>query len=426
MELRYKPFGGDWKTVKMKKAGDGFRGEVPCDDTGSAGSLKVYVRAKDAAGESVDSFGSKSKPIEFTTSETSSAAPPAYPGAEAPVRCEAKEECPPDFPGCASSSKRGNKDWGVACDNSTECKEGLLCNDGTCEAAPSCETNADCESGSCVDKKCSVGDEGGSVTSHSFKKNWLGLHFAQDIAIIGGTNVCSQNARSTQGYACYQTGSTDQPYNGDPYPGAGIATGTVLATRRLLVSFDRAFNPNITLGARLGLAIGGGPPAGKGPDDQGRGGNSAGTAFLPFHGELRLAYWFGKGALGKKGLRPYVHVGGGVAQVDAKVKVQVADCGSKLTGPAFTQCTNGDPAYDFAHGPTDANGVQTGLGATSGVKTYHLDAWRKMGQGFITAGGGAVYAFKENFGAQLNINLMYMLPTSGPVIQPSIGIVYGF
>jgi hypothetical protein len=428
MELRYKPFGGDaWKSVKMKKVGEGFQGEVPCDATGSAGTLKVYVRAKDAAGESVDSFGSKAKPIEFTTSETSSAEPPSYPGAQAPARCVAKEECPPDFPGCAGGSKRGNKDWGVACDNSTECKEGLLCTDGTCEAAPSCETNADCESGKCVDNKCSVGGEGGG-TSHGYKKNWLGLHFAQDIAIIGGTNVCSQAARSNQGYACYVTGTNDQPYNGDPYPGAGIATGTVLATRRLLLSFDRAFNPNITLGARLGLAIGGGPPAGKGPDDEGRGGSSAGTNFLPFHGELRLAYWFGKNALGKKGLRPYVHVGGGVAQVDAKVKVQVADCGAKLQGGVggpFDKCTSGDPTYNL-QGPVDPmTGQQTGLGTMSGVRTMHLDAWRKMGQGFITAGGGVVYAFKENLGAQLNINLMYMLPTSGPVIQPSIGIVYG-
>ncbi len=425
MELRYKAFGDDaWKSVKMKKVGDGFQGEVPCEATGSAGSLKVYVRAKDAAGESVDSFGSKSKPIEFTTSENSSAAPPAYPGAEAPVRCESKEECPPDFPGCASSSKRGNKDWGVACDNSTECKEGLLCNDGTCEAAPSCETNADCESGSCVDKKCSVGDEGGTVTSHGYKKNWFGLHFAQDIAIIGGTNVCSASARATQGYACYQVRQLpDQPYNGDPYPGAGIATGTVLATRRLLLSFDRAFNPNITIGARVGLAIGGGPPAGKGPDDEGRGGSATGgpvpgTNFLPFHGEVRLAYWFGKGALGKKGLRPYVHIGGGVAQVDAKVKVQVADCGSKLVDPYFGQCTSGAPGYNL-QGPSDNSSTM------SGVKNYQLDAWRKMGQGFITAGGGVVYAFKENLGAQLNINLMYMLPTSGPVIEPSIGIIYG-
>ena len=398
MELRYKPFGGDaWKSVKMKKVGEAFRGEVPCDATGSAGTLKLYVRAKDAAGESVDSFGSKSKPVEFTTSEGSSAEPPTYPGEAAPARCMAKEECPPDFPGCQSKPKRGNKDWGQACDNSTECKEGLLCNDGTCEAAPSCETNADCQSGSCVENKCSAGEEPAG-DSHGYKKNWIGLHFAQDIAIMGGTNVCGADAQTNQGYACYQSGSTDAAYNGNPYPGAGIATGTVVATRRLLLSFDRAFTPNITLGARVGLAIGGGPPAGKSD-------TTPGTKFLPFHGELRLAYWFGKGALGKKGFRPYVHVGGGVAQVDGKVKVTIADCNDLND----TGCSEGSTA------PKDAK-----------TTTRNLDAWRKMGQGFITAGGGVVYAIKENVGVQLNLNFMYMLPTSGPVIQPSLGVEYGF
>ena len=414
MELRYKPFGADaWLSVKMKKVGEAFRGEVPCDATGSAGSLKLYVRAKDAAGESVDSFGSKAKPVEFTTSETSSAEPPTYPGEPAAARCVAKEECPPDFPGCSAKSQRGDKDWGVACDNSMECKEGLLCNDGTCESAPSCESSADCQTGSCVEGKCSLGEGSGPSTS-TFKKNWLGLHFAQDIAIIGGTNVCGADARQNQGYACYQTGTTDQPYNGDPYPGAGIATGTALATRRLLLSYDRALNSSITIGGRLGLAIGGGPPAGKGPDDQLRGETSKGTKFLPFHAELRLAYWFGKNAMGKKGFRPYVHVGGGIAQVDAKVKVTVADCPNALFSKPAGNTTQGDEC---------ANGNPTYINQT---RRYTLDAWRKMGQGFITAGGGVMYAFKGNLGAVLNVNIMYMLPTSGPVIQPSLGLEYGF
>jgi hypothetical protein len=408
MELRYKPFGEDtWKSVKMKKVGEGFQGEVPCDATGSAGTLKLYVRAKDATGESVDSFGSKAKPIEFTASENSSAEPPAYPGAEAPARCVAKEECPPDFPGCASGNKRGNKDWGVACDNSTECKEGLLCNDGTCEAAPACEADADCESGSCVDNKCSVGG-GGSVAGHSYKKNWLGIHFAQDIAIIGGSDVCSVASRSQNGYSCYVSGTTDQPFNDEPYPGSGIATGMVVATRRILLSYDRALNPNITLGLRAGFAFSGGPPAGKAAATA-TSAASNGTPYLPLHLEARLAYWFGKSVLSKKGLRPYVHVGGGLAQVDAKVKVSVADCTPIVDDNTYSQCAAG----------------QGGTAVKSQAQPYTLDAWRKMGQGFITIGGGVVYAFKENFGAQLNLNVMYMLPTSGPVLQPSLGLVYG-
>ena len=374
MELRYKSFGADdWKSVKMKKVGDSFRGEVPCDATSTAGTLKLYVRAKNAAGESVDSFGSKSKPVEFSTEEETTTEPPAYPGEAAPARCVSKGECPPDFPGCQGGSTQPTK---------------------------SCEGDAECESGSCVDNKCSTSGGG-----PSFKKNWAGLHFAQDLAVMGGTNVCSEEARMNQGYACYEAGSNSMPYNGDPYPGAGIASGTVVATRRLLLSFDRALSPNITLGARVGLAFSGGPPAGKGPDRAQRGGTSAGTSFLPFHGEVRLAYWFGKNALGKKGLRPYVHVGGGVAQVDAKVKVKVLDC-DMVSDADWTACKTGATYV--------------------GAKPYELDAWRKMGQAFITIGGGAAYAFTENVAAQVNLNLMYMLPTSGPVFQPSLGVTYGF
>ncbi len=100
MEIRYMAFGGDaWKTVKMKKVGDAFRGEVPCDATGSAGTLKVYVRAKDASGESVDSFGSKAKPVEFATSETSTMEPPDLPRRGRPRALRREGRVPAGFSG---------------------------------------------------------------------------------------------------------------------------------------------------------------------------------------------------------------------------------------------------------------------------------------------------------------------------------------
>jgi hypothetical protein len=417
MEIHYKPFGGDaWKTVKMKKKDDAFRGEIPCDATGASGTLKVYVRAKDAAGESVDSFGSKSKPVELQISETSAAEPPAYDGEEAPARCVDKGECPPDFPGCQDKPKRGTKDWGVACDNSMECKEGLLCNDGTCEAAPACETNADCQTGTCVDNKCSIGDAGtgDGGGGAKYKKNWIGLHFAQDIAFVSGSDVCSKASQANNGFACYDQGSSTSAYNGDPYPGANIGGGSVVATRRILLSLDRGLTRNITLGLRLGFAFSGGPPAGKNA-------TAAGTAFLPLHAEVRAAYWFGQSPLGRKGLRPYVHVGGGIAQVDAKVKEPINDCssgnlpaddGTSPTAPRYL-CSIGQPG---AYNPADP----------AQVPPRQLDAWKKLGQAFVTAGGGVMYAFKENMGAQLNVNLMFMLPTSGIVIEPSLGLAYGF
>ena len=64
--------------------------------------------------------------------------------------------------------------------------------------------------------------------------------------------------------------------------------------------------------------------------------------FLPYHGELKLAYWIGKEPFAKKGLRPYVHLGGGVAQIDAKLPVTIVDCSNNKTRPptdaGYQQC----------------------------------------------------------------------------------------
>jgi hypothetical protein len=399
VELRYKPFGGDWKTVKMTKKGDVFRGEIPCIDTKTAGDLKVYARAKDAAGETTDNWGSKNRPINYTMGESVSGEPPAYPGEQAPARCADSAECPPDFPGCGGGggSKRGDVDWGGKCENSTECKSGLLCDGGVCETAPSCESNADCSTGVCTAGKCDVGDDVAS-SAGPYKKNWFGLHFGLDVAVIGGSNVCGDNG----GYECYRAGTRDQPYAGPPYPGTGIATGTALATQRIMLSFDRAFTPNIAVGVRVGYAFGGGPDAITGYDA-----NDVPTgkiAFLPFHAEGRLTYWIGQGALGKKGVRPYIFVGGGMAQVDAKVPVTVADC----KGSSDAGCRDGSPAVNPASLPQ-----------------IKIDAWKKLGQGFAALGGGMVYAFTPQVGIQANVNFMYMLGSSGPVLEPSLGLVYG-
>src|SRR5688500_17619961 len=65
MELRYKSFGTDtWKTVRLQKKGDSFRGEVPCDATQMAGAFRLYVKAKSAGGDDVVTGGGKAKTIE--------------------------------------------------------------------------------------------------------------------------------------------------------------------------------------------------------------------------------------------------------------------------------------------------------------------------------------------------------------------------
>jgi hypothetical protein len=47
----------------MQKKGESFRAQIPCSETGTAGTLKLYVRAKDPQGEQLDGWGSKQKPI---------------------------------------------------------------------------------------------------------------------------------------------------------------------------------------------------------------------------------------------------------------------------------------------------------------------------------------------------------------------------
>lgn len=397
VELRYKPFGGDWKTLRMTKKGEAFRAEIPCNDTKSAGDLKVYARAKDAAGETIDNWGSKNKPINYTLGEAVAGEPPAFTGEAAPARCADSSECPPDFPGCGTGSSRGNVEAGGSCESSKECQQGLLCEGGVCETAPSCDSDSDCSTGKCTEGKCDIGSE--SDASAPYKKNWLGLHFAQDIAIIGGSDVCG----SEGGYECYLAGSRSERYGGPPYPGTGIEKGTAVATRRLLLSFDRAFTSHFTAGVRLGFAFSGGPPA---VTLNGEGEEAGKINFLPFHGEARLTYWILP--LSNLGFRPYVFGGGGMAQVDAKVKVTVFDCG-------VPDRNNMQPAGDCA----------TGGGNQGDLTRTQVDAWKKLGQGFIAVGGGVVYAIKPQIGIQANFNFLYMLGSSGPVLQPSLGVVYG-
>jgi hypothetical protein len=441
MEVKYKPFGSDtWKTLPMPKKGDVFRATIPCTDTGIAGTLRVYVRAKDASGEQLDTWGTKQAPNEFALAEGVTDAPPAFDGEEPPVRCQEASECPPDFPGCASSSKsecegRGSGDWGATCANSVECKCGLLCMDGTCETAPSCDSDADCSIGTCIEGKCDIGGAGGAGAVAPYKKNWIGLHFAQDFALVGGNNVCDiKLGQKTSNYACFYEGTSDQPFVHTPYPYKdGIQQGMVLATSRILLSYDRAIFPWLTGEVRAGFAFGGGPPAGQSvqtvnniaPD---RAKGTGGKPFLPVHVELKAKYWILP--LTSKTIRAYAGLGGGWAQVDAKVSIPEYDCtkaGMPDKNPERTmeqsaiyvddagrsydpplQCKYGKGYYNYRY-----------------YKPVMVDGWKKMGQVFGTVTLGGMFAFKDNMGVVLNANVMYLFPASGFVIEPSLGFALG-
>jgi hypothetical protein len=384
-ELKYREFGStQWNTVQMGSAGGKWLGTIPCSATDLQGKLSWYVNAIDAKGELIDNYGAQRQPVEVQLLENTSQSPPAYPDQDPPTRCGAASECPPEMlgtPACPGTVKpdptRGNKNLGDRCENTPECSMGLDCVEGECQAPKSCETDMDCAHGRCVDLLCTVDVEDAAQPGLD---NWLGLHFAADLALVSGTDVCQDSD-----FACFHedgslVGSNGATFGGPNTSPGNVQSGFALGTLRVLASYERLLAPNIGVEGRLGFAFRGAPSA-------------SGVSFLPIHAEVRGKYWL-LGAPGQDVFRPYVHVGGGVAQVDAKVTVLIAQDCSAATGP----CT----------------------------PTPEIDAYQQMGAAFVTLGGGGFVAIGRNYGINLNLNVQYMFPKAGLVVQPAAGFEYGF
>lgn len=356
MTLRYQEHGGaEWQTLEMQRHGAGFRATIPCESTLDSGRLRFFVMALDSAGDPLDTLGSKGRPQLVTLNPQSSEAP-AYPGEPPPARCAERVHCPPGFPGCVDPVTAAPREAGAGRD-----------------ASP---------------------------------RHWLGLHFAADIGLVGGSNVCMTTNRQFDCFAAETPYPAELPAGvaaepgelGDAYPGTGIDTGAAGGTVRALFSYDRALLERLAVGGRLGYAFGGGPET------------RAGHGFLPLHVEARLSYWLR--GLKADGLRPYLHLGGGVAQVDLrKGDLTVRDCSEEGPRQAFLDCVEAQNAY--------------AAGSDPALPTRTVDAYRKLGNAFITAGGGLLLPLGQRTALQLNLNAMLMLPDTGFVLQPALGVVYG-
>jgi len=263
------------------------------------------------------------------------------------------------------------------------------------------------------------------------KRHWVGIHVAQDIAWVGGSNVCDANlGQKSDNYACFYEGTTDQPFWHTPFPYKdAIETGPVLATTRVLVSYDFAIVPALSVGGRFGFAFGGGPPAGQEPTETPPGGSAnlnllpdhtlgtGGVAFAPLHAEFRGTLWFLP--LGARPVSAYAGLGFGAAQVDSKTTVSEYDCANTLpqNNPDWNAAVDG--TYDDCRkGSKNFNWKK--------LPETNVDAWKKMGQGFVAVNLGVLFPVEDLGGLVLNVNGMYMLPASGLVLEPSLGIVAAF
>lgn len=369
--LKFKEYGSnDWKKVDLANKDGAFEGAIPCDVTMNAGPLQWFVGAKNAAGEYVDQYGSKKEPAVVQVVQEGGTEL-TYSDGSAVMRCPDSSDCPPDFPGCASSTSGqcGDLDWGASCKNSSECKCGLLCESGTCTNAPSCSSNDECSTGLCQNGTCAV-DRDAASGGGPFKRHWLSLSFAADMVNYGGERLCDAERQSDPAISTVCINSA-----GEPVPDAVAATvgnGFQLSQYRILVGYDYAFTSKFMLGARLGYIIGGNP-----------------VSFIPVHAELRGTY--NVFSLDKEGLRLPLYAGFGLGDMDfsiANVPTQPPNSGDPEIGP--------------------------------------VTIYKKGGNLFANFGAGIGYAFMPNLSADLRFAAVITFPTFNFGLQPSLSLTYGF
>jgi hypothetical protein len=354
--LRYREHAGArWETLELQPSGDGFRATLPCDKTMDSGRLELFVVATDDAGDPVDTLGSKNEPLTLILNPNSDVVP-AYPGEPPPERCEEEVLCPPEFPGCEDPDA----------------------------VAP------------------------GRTQAALRSKQRLSLHFAADVGLSSGSDVCTS---SNTDYDCFFSG-TDSPFPaplpatvattpgelGEAYPGTDVDGGIGVGTLRVLIEYDHALSERASIAGRLGFAFGGSPTT------------IDGDGFLPLHLEAMLRYWpRGQWA---RGLRPYLHFGGGLAEVDLDSKeLAVRDCTEEPNRAVFLDCIAAQGAYAPENDPE--------------LPVRSIDAYRKLGDVFASAGAGLLVPVSERLGLQLDLNAMLLFPSVGVVLQPSFGLSYG-
>jgi hypothetical protein len=389
--VRYRAFGQEeWKTIELRRLGNGYGAEIPCLDIGSeTGDVSYYVQAFGSAGDVVSSSGSRAQPNKVAIRNQLTGDPPHLPGRPPSAQCADAANCPPGLPGCPSGKKPAGKGWGASCDRDGECGSGLACKNGTCETgekssgedtgeAPprSCETSSDCN----ADEKCNA-DKVCEGPGGRGKRVWLSLSVQQDLSVVSGvTDVCgnSMSLPSSQMLCLAEDGGS---YGGVPESGNGNAIGGGLhpATTRFLAGIDYFAGSNVTIGARLGYAINTEP----------------GASSAAFHAEARVAYWTGKEPYRRASVRPYFALTGGLAEIDDKFTTEIAE-----TSPA-----------------------NPGQGIITPGQT--LTVWRKTGSEFVGAAVGMMIPVAPTHGFLVELKLQVMLPNSGFALGPTIGYTFG-
>src|SRR5262249_34231362 len=122
--------------------------------------------------------------------------------------------------------------------------------------------------------------------------------------------------------------------------------------------------------------------------------------------------WPGHDPFVGRGVRPFIIVSGGVAQVDAKVKVQVLEDG--------TTCG--------AANPTDTSSPCTRMSSdgTLEPRQQALTVFRQNGLGFAAATFGVQFAPSPRVAINLGARFSATFPSVAAVLSPEAGLAVGF
>jgi hypothetical protein len=275
--------------------------------------------------------------------------------------------CPPGMR-CAAEGDR--------CEQDVDCQSDLICSASgagrkRCERAERCASSDDCARGRC---------EGGVCRAQLKKtplvpKNWIGVQLGFDWALLSPADgLCSTTPEGeAAAYACYAD-RTAYPSDAstpasDTKTGGGFARGT----SRLTMSYERGHVAGLLAGVRAGYVWGGAP-----------------QGFLPVHGEARLRYAFGltSGAA----LVPHLFVAGGFTQVDARLRMNVAD----------TNTTSGE------------------------VDERSVDAYKPFGRWFAGGGAGLSWLLWGAIGIDAALAVTALVPDATLALMPTLGSSLGW
>jgi hypothetical protein len=387
--VKYKGFGGDWKTIELKKSGDsGYGALIPCKDA-TQGLMQYYVQGFNGQNDPVATSGTRTKPFTVPVSAQITGPNPSLPGEEPPEQCQDSGECPPGFPGCGGKKKATGEECAKDddCDSNScsdekcaekkatgeDCAKDDECNSGTCSSGKcagkkaegeECEADEDCDSNRCKEGKCSAGGSGGKSP-----KVWLGISLQADwYALPGQNDACFVSSATSNPYACVD------PSSGSAFPQSGLPAQKLTATQlnnsiekgvgdqvvggfklanfRIMVSLDYAISKNVLLGLRGGYVLNTDPSS---------------SAFAPLHLEGRLTYLFGKDAVSHKGISPMLFAGVGAGEFDAFVPVDVTLGGNGHGTATENAWITAGPAF-FSVGGGARLLLSTKIAATAALK----------------------------------------------------------